>query len=187
MARETLTRELGREERLYLPEFVYGGIDGAVTTFAVVAGAVGASLSAAVVLILGFANLFADGFSMAVSNYLATKSQTELHRRHRDYAEIKKLGKHPLKTAFATFISFFLMGFIPLISFVAAALFPQFAAHQFLASFILTGIALATVGAVKGIIVKKHWLHAAFETLLIGGVAAILAYVVGSIAHNLVS
>ena len=39
----------------YLPSFVYGGIDGAVTTFAVVAGVVGASLSSAIVLILGFA------------------------------------------------------------------------------------------------------------------------------------
>ena len=52
----------------YLEEFVYGATDGAVTTFAVVAGVVGASLSPSVVLILGFANLFADGFSMAVGN-----------------------------------------------------------------------------------------------------------------------
>jgi len=56
-------------ERKYLSEFVYGGTDGAVTTFAVVAGVMGASLSSAIVLILGFANLFADGFSMAVSDY----------------------------------------------------------------------------------------------------------------------
>lgn len=48
----------------YLPEFVYGGIDGSVTTFAVVAGAIGASLSNSVILILGFANLFADGVSI---------------------------------------------------------------------------------------------------------------------------
>ena len=53
-------------EKRYLPEFVYGGIDGAVTTFAVVAGVIGASLSPAIVLILGFANLFADGFSMDI-------------------------------------------------------------------------------------------------------------------------
>ena len=53
-------------ERKYLSEFVYGGIDGIVTTFAVVAGAVGASLSSGIILILGFANLFADGFSMEI-------------------------------------------------------------------------------------------------------------------------
>ena len=62
----------------YLPEIVYGGIDGTVTTFAVVSGALGASLNSAVILILGFANLFADGFSMAVSNYLSSKSERDM-------------------------------------------------------------------------------------------------------------
>lgn len=52
-----------------------GGIGGCVTKFAVVAGAVGADFSGLV--ILGFANLLADGFSMAVSNYQRTKSQLE--------------------------------------------------------------------------------------------------------------
>ena len=61
----------------YLPDFIYGGIDGSVTTFAIVAGVTGASLSPKIVLILGFANLFADGFSMAVGNYLSTKSKKE--------------------------------------------------------------------------------------------------------------
>lgn len=58
----------------YLRDFVYGGIDGAVTTFAVVSGVVGASLSSNVILILGVANLVADGFSMAASNYSGAKT-----------------------------------------------------------------------------------------------------------------
>ncbi|AIF82981.1 putative membrane protein [Candidatus Nitrososphaera evergladensis SR1] len=73
--------------RWSLEDFVYGATDGAVTTFAVVAGVVGASLSPAIVLILGFANLFADGFSMAVGNYLATKSQKEAIERARQREE----------------------------------------------------------------------------------------------------
>jgi VIT1/CCC1 family predicted Fe2+/Mn2+ transporter len=60
-----------------LPDAVLGAIDGCVTTFAVVSGAFGAGFSASVALVLGFANLFADGFSMAVSNYEATKAQNE--------------------------------------------------------------------------------------------------------------
>jgi len=60
-----------------LQNFVYGTTDGAVTTFAVVAGVIGASLSPSIVLILGFANLISDGFSMGVGNYLATKTQYE--------------------------------------------------------------------------------------------------------------
>lgn len=70
-----------------LEEFVYGATDGAVTTFAVVAGVVGASLSPSIVLILGFANLFADGFSMAVGNYLAVKAKSEYIEKARKKEE----------------------------------------------------------------------------------------------------
>lgn len=61
----------------YLGDAVLGAIDGCVTTFAVVAAAVGGGFSGNVIIVLGFANLIADGFSMAVSNYLGTKSQHE--------------------------------------------------------------------------------------------------------------
>jgi len=60
-----------------LPDAILGGIDGCVTTFAVVSGAFGAGFSASVALVLGFANLLADGFSMAISNYEAIKAQRE--------------------------------------------------------------------------------------------------------------
>lgn len=69
----------------YLRDWVYGGIDGAVTTFAIVAGAVGANLSATIVLILGLANLLADGFSMAAANYSGTKAE------HDDYHRLKEV------------------------------------------------------------------------------------------------
>ena len=94
----------------YLPEFVYGGIDGSVTTFAVVAGAIGASFSSTVILILGFANLLADGVSMALSDYLSSKSDREIHSR-------TKFEKKPYKSAMVTFISFLAVGFIPLLFF----------------------------------------------------------------------
>ena len=65
----------------YLRDWIYGGIDGAVTTFAIVAGVVGAELSPAVVLVLGFANLFADSFAMAASNYIGTKAERDDYNR----------------------------------------------------------------------------------------------------------
>jgi VIT1/CCC1 family predicted Fe2+/Mn2+ transporter len=65
----------------YLRDFVYGAIDGAVTTFAIVAGVVGAGLSDSVIVILGFANLIADGFSMAASNFLGTRSEQQRRER----------------------------------------------------------------------------------------------------------
>lgn len=75
---EAVRERLSRSKRHgYMGDAVLGAVDGCVTTFAVVAGAVGAGFSATVVIILGFANLLADGFSMAVSNYLNTKSQHE--------------------------------------------------------------------------------------------------------------
>lgn len=68
----------------YLPDAVYGAIDGTVTTFAVVSGVAGASLSSEIVIILGFANLIGDGFSMAASNYLGTRTDQQLHDRARE-------------------------------------------------------------------------------------------------------
>ncbi len=61
----------------YLRDFIYGAVDGTVTTFAVVSGVAGAQLSPLIIIILGFANLFGDGFSMAVGNFLGTKAQKE--------------------------------------------------------------------------------------------------------------
>ncbi|MEM8686312.1 MAG: VIT1/CCC1 transporter family protein [Pseudomonadota bacterium] len=65
----------------YVRDWVYGGIDGAITTFAIVAGVVGAALSSKVIVILGLANLLADGFSMAASNYSGTKAEVDDHAR----------------------------------------------------------------------------------------------------------
>ena len=77
----------------YLRDWIYGGIDGSVTTFAIVTGVVGANLSPAVILILGFANLVADGFSMAASNFLGTRAEQDdirhieaIEQRHIDLA-----------------------------------------------------------------------------------------------------
>lgn len=171
-------------QRKYLSEFVYGGTDGAITTFAIVAGVMGAGLNASIVLVLGFANLFADGFSMAVSNYLSTKSQNDLLIKHKHkHAHSKK----PKKTATATFIAFVIIGFIPLISFVLAPISPAIDQSKFLLSAILTGIAFIVIGAIKGKVVGKDYLKSSITTLLIGGVAAFLAFLVGYLLRGLVA
>ncbi|MFK8105109.1 MAG: VIT1/CCC1 transporter family protein [Saprospiraceae bacterium] len=83
----------------YLGEFVYGGIDGAVTTFAVVAGAVGAELESSIIIILGFANLLADGFAMSVGAYLSTKSERENYEKHKriEYGEIEDIPEEEIR------------------------------------------------------------------------------------------
>lgn len=84
IAAHSQAAEEHKTEGQYLKSAVYGGLDGTITTFAVVAGVAGASLSAGVVLILGFANLIADGLSMAIGDYLSTKSEREYQKAERE-------------------------------------------------------------------------------------------------------
>ena len=163
----------------YLPEFVYGGIDGGVTTFAIVAGAIGASLSSNIILILGFANLFADGFSMAVSNYFSNKSDRELNLK-------KKFEKTPIKSAMATFLSFITIGFIPLFFFVLDLIYPGLIKDVFLFSIIFTAIAFLFVWSVRGAVIGKHKVSSALEIFFMGAIASLIAFLIGTFLGNLI-
>ena len=89
-----IARRLRRGPRVsYLRDWVYGGIDGTVTTFAVVAGVAGAELSTKTLLILGAANLFADGFSMAAANYSGTKAESE------EYEQVRRMEERHVELA----------------------------------------------------------------------------------------
>lgn len=81
-------------DRTYLRDFVYGAVDGAVTTFAVVSGVAGAELSTGVVVVLGLANLVGDGFSMAAANYLGTRAEQQLRDRAR-LTEEREIDLYP--------------------------------------------------------------------------------------------
>ncbi|HET7710311.1 MAG TPA: VIT1/CCC1 transporter family protein [Thermoanaerobaculia bacterium] len=75
---EAIRARLAAGPRLsYLRDWIYGGIDGSVTTFAVVTGVVGGNLPPPIIVILGVANLIADGFSMAGGNYLGTRTERQ--------------------------------------------------------------------------------------------------------------
>jgi len=78
----------------YTRDWVYGGIDGSVTTFAVVAGVIGADLSPAIVLVIGMANILADGFSMAASNFLGTRTEHE-ELSHLEAIEHRHIERDP--------------------------------------------------------------------------------------------
>ena len=215
----------------YLRDWIYGGIDGSVTTFAVVTGVVGAHLSPAVILIMGFANLVADGFSMASSNFLGTKSEHDdmshlktIELRHIELApegereEVRQIfankgfagadlervvelitadrerwvrtmlteeyglpqeARSPWLAAVSTFSAFVVCGLAPLIPFQIDV------GNPFRLSIFLTGAVFFAIGSVKSRWSTVPWWRSGLSTLLVGGIAATLAYVVGVLLKNI--
>lgn len=158
-----------REKASFLRDFVFAADDGIITTFAVVAGSLGASLSPRIVLILGAANLLADGFAMASGNYLAVKSEEEYEE-----AEDKSSKYHsPLPHSVITFFSFVIAGIVPLIPYFVGI------KQSFYASTVLVAVSLFSVGAIRSRFTKKKWTSGAIEMVVIGGSAAFVAYLAG--------
>lgn len=211
----------------YLKDGVFGAIDGAVTTFAIVAGVVGANLSLKVIVALGIANVLADGFSMAAGNYSGTKAELEDAKRLRaveerhiqmvpegERAELREIlaqkgltgdvldaatlaiaenretwidmmlveeyglspvDPHPMRAAIATFAAFLAAGMVPLLPYLLGLPDP------FTLSIWATGLTFFVVGAIKSRWSLAPWWRSGIETLAIGGVAAIIAYGVGTL------
>jgi VIT1/CCC1 family predicted Fe2+/Mn2+ transporter len=160
----------------YLRDLIYGALDGAITTMAVVAGVAGADLTRRAGLILGLANLFADGFSMGASNYLGLKSELEQAGR-----SVKE--EAPWRHGFATLGAFVVVGSLPLVGFVVG---PLLGRSTLSASAVLTAVALLITGAARAPFVGRSPWRSALEMLTVGAVACLAAYVVGAIATRLV-
>lgn len=212
-----------------LRDTVYGAIDGAVTTFAIVAGVAGAGLSPFVIIALGLANVFADGFSMAAGNYSGTKAERDNLRRLRAIEEnhiatypqgerrelrhilalkglsgdtldqateeiskdhenwiglmlegeygVSGIQPNPLRGALATFIAFLTAGMIPLLPFLFGM------QSAFVVSSVITLAVFFGIGAIKSSWSLAPWWRSGLETLLIGGLAAAIAYWVGTMFH----
>ena len=222
----------------YLGEFVYGGIDGCVTTFAVVAGAVGAGLDSAIIIILGFANLLADGFAMSVGAYLSSKSQIDNYRKHKqvEYWEVDNLPeaeteevrdifrakgfegellekvvevitadkdrwvdtmmkeelnmseeeKSPFKMGLVTYVAFILIGLIPLLTYVWDYFYP-IDGNLFLITSVLAAIGFIIVGFFKTYVTETTVWKGVLETLLLGAIAATVAFYVGDLLEHLIT
>jgi VIT1/CCC1 family predicted Fe2+/Mn2+ transporter len=170
-----------------LREFVYGGMDGAVTTFAVVTGAAGANLSSKVILVLGFANVFADGFSMAVGSYLSEKSEQDLSVGKGDSK--KEDYESPVAASVATFVSFILIGFIPLSVYTIDYIFKlNLASNDALTlSILLTLAAFTGIGYLRGLITKIDKSRAVVESLGLGLAAAIISYGLGNFLERIIN
>jgi VIT1/CCC1 family predicted Fe2+/Mn2+ transporter len=156
--------------RHYLPDLVYGANDGIITTFAVVSGVVGADLSERIILILGFANLLADGFSMGASNYLSRRSYAEASER--------ATGREAARHGLATVVGFITAGVVPLVAYLA----PLSDDARFPVAITLTLSTLFAVGASRAIITRLGWIRSGLEMLLVGALAAAVAYSIGAFA-----
>ena len=160
--------------RTYLPELIYGANDGIITTFAIVSGVVGADLPRHVILILGAANLLADGFSMGASNYLSQRSDPDRVVRRRT----------ALRHGLATFVGFLIAGVVPLVAYVFAVFEP----FRFVATAVLTLATLFAIGAARSLVATKiQWFRGGMEMLLVGAAAAAVAYGLGAGLSALVS
>jgi len=156
--------------RHYLPDLVYGANDGVITTFAVVCGVVGADLSERVILILGFANLVADGFSMGASNFLSRRSYAEAAER----ADPPEAARHGA----ATLIGFVIAGVVPLVAYLV----PLADEARFPAAIVLTLATLFAVGASRAVFTRLSWVRSGVEMLAVGSLAAAVAYAIGALA-----
>lgn len=233
---EAIRNRLQKEtQHNYLGDFILGGVDGTVTTFAVISSIAGAGLSSKIALILGISNLLADGFSMAAGAYLKARTDENLFEKAKRKEEahldlvpegekeemreifrrkgidgpvledvvqtLFKSRKHwinmmlteelglrikspsPFKVGLMTFLSFFLVGFSPLFPYL---FFPHWSPPEiFQLSSLFTAIVFFTIGTLKGKNVGQSMILSGLETLLLGGVAATLAYAVGFIIKQI--
>ena len=138
----------------YLKDAIYGANDGIITTFAVVAGVAGASLSPVTVILLGVANLLADGFSMAASSFLAYRSERDFYRHEQNGRAWEMTNPKPLKSALTTFIAFVGAGLLPILPYLKMPA----DADVFRWSVILAGISFFVVGALRAFFTAKSWI-----------------------------
>jgi VIT1/CCC1 family predicted Fe2+/Mn2+ transporter len=160
----------------YLREIVYGGLDGTVTTFAVMAGATGANLPSKVIIILGLANLFADGFSMAMGSYMGERSEQQYYAK----AKLKYNQKNPAFASLATFLSFVSIGSLPVL---AVIFVPKI---EFIQALSLIAIVLFLLGSLRSRITAVNWFRGGLEVMLAGLAASLIAFFVGEFLAGLV-
>ena len=147
----------------FLGEFIYGSIDGIITTFSIVAGSIGGGLSKKVIIILGLSNVISDGFSMGISRYLSSSAEIQ-------QGLLK--GKEAFISGLATFISFVIIGMLPILPFLLKDDAKNISLAVALTMFLIIGI-------IKGYYLKQNIIWSGLETFSIGSIAALISYGIG--------
>ena len=141
---------------------MYGGIDGTVTTFAVMAGALGSGVTGLTVAILALSSIFADGFSMGVSSYESVVDDSE----------------DPIMKAITTFIAFIVIGMIPIIAYYMVR--DEDYDTQFIITIFAALLTLFAIGAFKRYASDDEdgIIGSGVKTTILGGIAGLIAYYV---------
>jgi VIT1/CCC1 family predicted Fe2+/Mn2+ transporter len=152
----------------YLSEFIYGSIDGIITTFSIIAGSTGGGLGRNVIIILGLSNVLSDGYSMGVSRYLSAVAEQQ--------QGLTTSKKPPLFSGLITFFSFVGVGMVPILPFMT-----RFARET--ANRVSLGMALLSflsIGLIKGVVISSaRPLQSGIQSLFVGLSAALISYGVG--------
>jgi len=153
---------------LNIRSIVYGGLDGIITMFNIVAGSTGAKLNNKIVIILGLSTLVADAVSMGVSDYMSTKAS--------------KNKENPKINATNTFISFILFGAIPLYTFILL----NGKDNIFIKSSISAMIAMFVLGSVKSKYTKQKWYMSGIITIFYGMLASLISFNIGKYVSTII-
>lgn len=163
----------------YLPEFVYGSVDGVITTVAIITGAIGIGLSSSVIFMLGFASVLADGFSMGSSKYLSSISHNQLTRT-------EGIETNPGKKGFATFFSFVFLGFTPLIPFLVSVFIPSFVGVDIILSLGLSLFSFIFIGCIGARLTNTSRIKNIIRTIVVGSIAASISFIIGFVLNSII-
>jgi len=163
---------------------VFGGMDGILTTFALLAAAAGTKTSHSLTLVIGISTVLADALSMAAGEYLSAKAEEELQG-----AAFKrpKEEPHPMEKGLAMFVAFTLFGSMPLLGFVVTAMLARGSQYSFQLSVLITGVTLFTLGTIKTSFGAGVWWRSGMEVTVIGGAAACVAYFTAQVVDYLMA
>lgn len=166
----------------HLRGVVFGGMDGILTTFALLAAFAGTGQNSAIrTIVVGVSTVLADALSMGAGEYLSAKAEIEAARGKFDPDEAG-----PLEKGAAMFAAFGLFGCMPLLGYVATALLPS-SPSSFPLSVAITACTLFALGCVKAIVAESGvWWLAGMEVTGIGGAAAMVAYYTAQLIDHLI-
>ena len=149
----------------HLSEFIYGGMDGIITTVAIIGAGLGSGLPTKYISILGSSSLLADGFSMGVSRYNSLIESKD--------SSCKEGKINPIMSGIYTFVYFVCLGIIPLIPFFIFN--DKMNLHKYFIIFSI--LSFMIVGYIKGKKTKgKNILFNIFQTLTLGTIAVLISY-----------